>query len=219
MRAYGQKGVKDSGYDGERRIRNMDEMRKSVKERIVAAAWELFYKKGYDDTTVDDIIKRSNTSKGSFYYYFDGKDALLNTLAAALDDLYKGLEKEMDPYMDSFDKLMFLNYRAHAFMEKSIKVDLVASLYSTQLISKGDRSLLDQNREYYKLISSIIEEGQTRGEINRQKSVSELVKYYSLCERALVSDWCMNKGSYSLAEYSKEYMPIMMNHFKGVQLS
>ena len=191
---------------------------KRVKDRIVSAAWELFYEKGYDATTVDDIIRLSDTSKGSFYYYFDGKDALLNTLSTVLDDLYLSLKEEMDPYMDSFEKLMFLNYRSHLFMERSIKVDLLASLYSTQLISKGERSLLDQNREYYKLISSVMEEGQKRGEINRRKSVSELLKYYSLCERALVTDWCLNKGSYSLAEYSREYMPIMMESFKGKQL-
>ena len=193
----------------------MEEKKKRVKDRIVSAAWELFYEKGYDATTVDDIIRLSDTSKGSFYYYFDGKDALLNTLSTVLDDLYLSLKEEMDPYMDSFEKLMFLNYRSHLFMERSIKVDLLASLYSTQLISKGERSLLDQNRE---LISSVMEEGQKRGEINRRKSVSELLKYYSLCERALVTDWCLNKGSYSLAEYSKEYMPIMMESFKGKQL-
>lgn len=197
----------------------MENKKQSVKDRIVSAAWELFYEKGYDMTTVDDIIRLSDTSKGSFYYYFDGKDALLNTLSTVLDDLYLSLKDEMDPYMDSFEKLMFLNYRSHQFMENTIKVDLLASLYSTQLISKGERSLLDQNREYYKLIASVIEEGQKRGEINRRKSVSELLKYYSLCERALVSDWCLNKGSYSLAEYSKEYMPIMMESFKGKQLS
>ena len=197
----------------------MEKKKKSVKDRIVSAAWELFYEKGYDKTTVDDIIRLSDTSKGSFYYYFDGKDALLNTLSTVLDDLYLSLKEEMDPYMDSFEKLMFLNYRAHTFMEKTIKVDLLASLYSTQLISKGERSLLDQNREYYKLIASVIEEGQKRGEINRRKSIAEVVKYYSLCERALVTDWCLNKGSYSLGEYSKEYMPIMMESFRGKQLS
>nr|WP_288722280.1 TetR/AcrR family transcriptional regulator [uncultured Sellimonas sp.] len=192
----------------------MDDSRKSVKDRIVSAAWDLFYEKGYDDTTVDDIIRLSNTSKGSFYYYFDGKDALLNTLSTVLDEHYKILREELSPEMDRFEQLMFLNYKAHSFMENSIKVDLLASLYSTQLISKGDRSLLDQNREYYKLVASIIEEGQKAGEINDSKSVSELVKYYSLCERALVTDWCLNRGSYSLAEYSKEYMPVMMNRFK-----
>ena len=205
--------------EGRSKTAAMEKKKKSVKDRIVSAAWELFYEKGYDSTTVDDIIRLSDTSKGSFYYYFDGKDALLNTLSSVLDDLYLTLKEEMDPYMDSFEKLMFLNYRSHTFMEKTIKVDLLASLYSTQLISKGERSLLDQNREYYKLIASVIEEGQKRGEINRRKSIAEVVKYYSLCERALVTDWCLNKGSYSLGEYSKEYMPIMMERFRGKQLS
>ena len=34
--------------------------KQNVKRRIVDAAWELFYEKGYDDTTVDDIIRLSN---------------------------------------------------------------------------------------------------------------------------------------------------------------
>lgn len=100
----------------------MEEKKKRVKDRIVSAAWELFYEKGYDATTVDDIIRLSDTSKGSFYYYFDGKDALLNTLSTVLDDLYLSLKEEMDPYMDSFEKLMFLNYRSHLFMERSIRL-------------------------------------------------------------------------------------------------
>ncbi|MGN0405501.1 MAG: TetR/AcrR family transcriptional regulator [Bariatricus sp.] len=188
--------------------------KQNVKRRIVDAAWELFYEKGYDDTTVDDIIRLSDTSKGSFYYYFSGKDALLDTLSTILDEYYVKLEEDLDDQMNSFDKLMFLNYQSHLFVEKKIDVALLASLYSTQLIAKGERNLLDQNRTYYRLVSRIVEEGHVRNEISREKSIQEITKYYSLCERALVSDWCLNRGSYSLAEYSKEYMPILMEHFR-----
>ena len=191
--------------------------KQNVKRRIVDAAWELFYEKGYDDTTVDDIIRLSDTSKGSFYYYFSGKDALLDTLSTILDEYYANLEEELDENMNSFDKLMFLNYKSHLFMETKIDVTLLASLYSTQLIAKGERNLLDHNRTYYRLISRIVEEGHVRNQISREKSIQEITKYYSLCERALVSDWCLNRGSYSLAEYSKEYMPILMEHFRVKQ--
>ena len=191
--------------------------KQNVKRRIVDAAWELFYEKGYDDTTVDDIIRLSDTSKGSCYYYFSGKDALLDTLSTILDEYYANLEEELDENMNSFDKLMFLNYKSHLFMETKIDVTLLASLYSTQLIAKGERNLLDQNRTYYRLISRIVEEGHVRNQISREKSIQEITKYYSLCERALVSDWCLNRGSYSLAEYSKEYMPILMEHFRVKQ--
>ena len=152
--------------------------------------------------------------QSSFYYYFSGKDALLDTLSTILDEYYIKLEEELDEDMNSFDKLIYLNYQSHLFIEKKIDVALLASLYSTQLIAKGDRNLLDQNRTYYKLISKIIEEGHVRNQISREKSIQEITKYYSLCERALISDWCLNRGSYSLAGYSKEYMPILMEHFR-----
>ena len=43
---------------------------------------KLFYEQGYDNTDlVDDIVEESGTSKGSFYHYFEGKDALLSSLS------------------------------------------------------------------------------------------------------------------------------------------
>ena len=198
----------DIGMRGE----NME--KRSVKSKIVSAAWQLFYEKGYNGTTVDDIIELSGTSKGSFYYYFSTKDELLNTLSMILDDYYEELERELDPQMNSFSKLLYLNDKAHSMMEEKISIYLITSLYSTQLVAQGNRHLLDQNRNYYKLITKVVEEGQKRGQIRSDVSVSEITKYYAMCERALVTDWCLNKGEYSLGEYSRECMPMMMEHFK-----
>lgn len=188
--------------------------KKNVKSRIVSAAWRLFYEKGYNKTTVDEIIELSGTSKGSFYYYFATKDELLNTLSLILDEHYEELEHTMDDSMNSFDKLMYINYSAHTLMEHQINIDLLASLYSTQLVAPGKRHLLDRNRSYYKLVTKIVEEGQKRGEICNTMPASDIAQYYSMCERALVYDWCLNKGQYSLGEKSKEYMPVMMEHFR-----
>ena len=55
--------------------------RKQTKSRIVSTAWQLFYRYGYDNTTIDDIVEASNTSKGSFYHYFESKDALMGSLS------------------------------------------------------------------------------------------------------------------------------------------
>ena len=49
--------------EGRSKTAAMEKKKKSVKDRIVSAAWELFYEKGYDSTTVDDIIRLSDTSK------------------------------------------------------------------------------------------------------------------------------------------------------------
>ena len=91
---------------------------------------------------------------------------------------------------------------------------MLSSLYSTQLVASGQRHLLDQNRNYYKLITKVVTEGQKCGEIRDDVSVLDITRYYSMCERALVYDWCLNKGIYSLGKYSKKSMPVMMEHFK-----
>ena len=60
---------------------------RNTKGKIISAAWKLFYENGYEGTTIEDIIFASGTSRGSFYHYFDGKDALLGTLAYILGTL------------------------------------------------------------------------------------------------------------------------------------
>ena len=46
------------------------------KERILAAAKELFLARGYAATTVDAICEKAELTKGSFYYSFDSKEDL-----------------------------------------------------------------------------------------------------------------------------------------------
>ncbi|MFW5799902.1 MAG: TetR/AcrR family transcriptional regulator [Spirochaetota bacterium] len=54
------------------------EKRVSKKTNIITTAEKLFYLKGYDSTSVDEIIEKVGLSKGTFYYYFTSKIELLN---------------------------------------------------------------------------------------------------------------------------------------------
>ena len=97
---------------------------RNTKSRIVSAAWKLFYENGYDDTTVEEIVEESGTSKGSFYHYFSGKDALLSSLSDLFDDKYQELIPTLDPEMDSFEQLMYLNREMFLMIDDSISLDL-----------------------------------------------------------------------------------------------
>ena len=189
--------------------------KRNTKGNIITAAWKLFYEQGYDNTTVDEIIAVAKTSKGSFYHYFNGKDALLSTMAYLFDEKYEELAETMDDSMSSYEKIIFLNQELFTMIENSISIDLLARLLSTQLITRGEKSLLDRNRLYYRLLSKIILEGQTAGEIRADLSVGELVKAYAICERALMYDWCISGGEYSLRSYSQKMMPIFLADFRN----
>ena len=186
---------------------------RNTRSRIVNAAWKLFYEQGYEDTTVEEIIEVSHTSKGSFYQYFDGKDALLGTLSSLFDEKYQELSLQMDLESDAMEKLLFLNSELFAMIENRVSVELLARLLSTQLVTNGEKHLLDRNRTYYKLLRKIISEGVEAGELNGQSSVSEMVKIYAMSERALMYDWCLCGGEYSLRQYSAAVLPSFLSSF------
>ena len=160
---------------------------RNTRGKIVNAAWKLFYEQGYEDTTVEEIIELSQTSKGSFYHYFDGKDALLSTLSSLFDEKYEELTGQLPPDITAMETLLFLNRELFGMIENSISVELLARLLSTQLTTNGEKHLLDRDRFYYKLLRKIISRGQEAGQLSARLSVSEMVKRYALCERALMA--------------------------------
>ena len=189
-------------------------MENKTKRKIVAAAWQLFYERGYDYTTVDEIIARSQTSKGSFYHYFEGKDALLGSLSIIFDEKYEELMKTLDPEENAFDRLMYLNRELFAMIENSVPIELLARLYSTQLVTKGEKHLLDRNRTYYRLLRTIVSEGQRRGELRDDLSVNDITRLYAMCERALLYEWCLSGGEYSLRDHAEKTMPLLLSEVR-----
>ena len=78
------------------------------RTELLDAAQALFYDQGYESTTVDAIINKVGVAKGTFYYYFDSKVALLNALADRLSAA--GLEQfRRVVELDDTDALVKLN--------------------------------------------------------------------------------------------------------------
>ena len=170
---------------------------RNTKGRIVSTAWKLFYEQGYEDTTVDDIIYESETSKGSFYHF---------------DDKYEELSDRLDG-MGYIEQLLFLNRELFRMIEDTVSIELLARLLSSQLITKSEKHLLDHDRTYYKLLRSIILAGQQSGELRDDVSVNDIVKAYAMYERAIMYDWCLCGGDYSLCSYSARMLPLLMRSY------
>ncbi len=50
------------------------------KEAILKTAWELFQKKSYNETTMQDVMDTLNIAKGTIYHYFKSKEALFEAV-------------------------------------------------------------------------------------------------------------------------------------------
>ena len=188
---------------------------RNTKGRIISAAWKLFFEQGYENTTVEDIVFESETSKGSFYHYFAGKDALLGTLADVFDEKYQQLTGEMDPSMGAMEKLVYLNHELFAMIEDRVSMELLTRLLSTQLLARGEKHLLDRGRYYFKLLRQIVEEGRRSGQLRADLTANEIVKAYALWERALLYDWCLCSGDYSLVAYTDSITPMFLRNYRA----
>jgi AcrR family transcriptional regulator len=83
-----------------------------TRRRVLSAAKHLFDRKGYRDTTIDDITRKANIAHGTFYLYFNGKRDLLKELLEqtfsefdaivsvpfSVDEIHELLRKALETY-------------------------------------------------------------------------------------------------------------------------
>ena len=116
--------------------------------------------------------------------------------------------------MDAVEALAFLNRELFAMIDNRVSLELLARLLSSQLVTRGDKHLLDRNRTYFKLLHRIVRRGQERGELRRDLTANEIVKGYAMFERALMYDWCLVGGEYALNRYAAVMMPTFLEGYR-----
>lgn len=67
-------------------------MNSATRQRIVMTALEMFYVKGYNSTSIADILSRSQVHSGSLYHFFPGKQDLL---VAVLEFYRDGIKENL----------------------------------------------------------------------------------------------------------------------------
>lgn len=122
----------------------MPDERESRKERkrqsLLAAAYGLFTEKGVAKTSVDEIVRRANVAKGTFYLYFQDKDQLLQQLvydisARVLEEAYAWLEERRTPdFVENV--LLMLDYIIEYFKRNKLMLRLVERNFSWPMVAR-----------------------------------------------------------------------------------
>ena len=76
-------------------------MRKTTQEKrkkFVKTTEELFYKRGYKDTSIKDICEALETTTGSFYFMFDSKEGILEEI---VKEYYEGFLDKIDETLEA----------------------------------------------------------------------------------------------------------------------
>ncbi|MFV0362636.1 MAG: TetR/AcrR family transcriptional regulator [Suipraeoptans sp.] len=179
----------------------MDKIKRiNAKDKIIAAAWQLFRQQGYDNTTINDIIKTSDTSRGAFYHHFRGKEDLMFRLAYFFDNDYVEWTKQLDNNLNSIEKLKIFDAFVLKNLEDSEYKSFLPQLYGMQVMTDGTRHIINPNRIYYRTVYELIKDGVEKGEISSPLTYSQLAESFIDLERGLVYNWYLHSFSYSLLE-------------------
>lgn len=134
-----------------------------TRESIINAAQELFIRKGYDQTSIEDIMRLTGISKGGLYYHFKSKEEIMDAMLLAL--ISPGLEKAQKivtmkdkPILERLTGLLGAMH-----IESASSEVLLDQLHQPQNALLHQKSLALSTQLFVPLFADLIEEGTHEG--------------------------------------------------------
>ena len=163
------------------KTRKKDETRRS----ILASAQSLFKQKGYEATSVDEIVQAADLVKGTFYYHFDSKEqVLLNLRYLAVIEAVEASIASLDSGATARDALAVLTEKLGGWSQDN--PDLARVFYGRsavlmpqqmQVQAQSTKSL-PASPPLAKKIAEIIKSGQKSGELRQDIDALTLAEHF-----------------------------------------
>lgn len=136
----------------------------SIRERIFAAAREIFVEKGYHNASIPEIVQRAGVSVGAVYHYFSGKDHLAKALHQhAVEEFLTRFQNEVRTQKGTRDKIRsFVALMFRWTEEDPVMVEYLLYARPKEVLAK---KLSICSEEGLAAVREIIAEGMARGEI------------------------------------------------------
>ncbi len=149
-----------------------------TRERLFRAALDLFAKKGFTETTVEDITEAADVGKGTFFNYFPSKDHIL--LAFGEMQLAK-LESAVAEARDSHEPMpQFLRSLGVRMTQEPIRnPGVIRTLLQAYLSTTPVREAMqDLQKRVHALHTEIVRMGQERGEIRTDLPAADIAHVF-----------------------------------------
>lgn len=155
----------------------------ATRSMILHKAFELIYVKGYQTTSIDDIIATTQVTKGAFYYHFKTKDemglAIINevlkpTLASSFIEPLQGEQDPLDAIYNLMDSLLMKN----EFLK--VEYGCPASNFTQEMTpwnSEFNKALNELTREWTEAITATIERGKKSGVIRKEVNAKQVTTF------------------------------------------
>ena len=144
---------------------------------ILEAAVEIFRERGYEKTTVEEIVRRVEISQPTFYKYFASKDAVLREVAGGLlrewaEEAEAGARREGES-TGAVLRRLFERMASTMLADRALWQCIVLADALNPMRAPEQR---DADRDTTRAITAILARGQQRGEITERFSAARLAE-------------------------------------------
>jgi AcrR family transcriptional regulator len=182
-----------------------------TKDKLFKAAIKLFSNFGYERVTIDDIANECGTAKGSFYTHFKSKEHIMLEQFKLIDLHYEQWFHNFNPDANVTNQLSSFIECIMNFAVDGLGLDILKVVFSGQisLSSRLPKLLADEDRPYFKIMYTVINCGQEKGEFRNDMSGHEIARLLTRWVRSIVYDWCLFDGQFDLVEKARADLPLL----------
>ncbi|MFA1822602.1 TetR/AcrR family transcriptional regulator [Virgibacillus oceani] len=189
-----------------------------TKKKISETAIQLFKEKSFHQVTVDEILKKANSSKGAFYTHFRSKHDIFLDKFKEIDDYYLDeIVEVINKESLCKDKLAIFFRLQMAYIERDLGWDVVRTIYEVELNTERESFFLLPDRPLYSILTGIFKEGQKNGEFRSDLSSAVMLNACLRIMRGILYDWSLHNASFSLEEEQELLFRMMIREFMAEQ--
>jgi AcrR family transcriptional regulator len=183
----------------------------SVPRRLLSHATKLFAKKGFDRTSVQEIVEAAGVTKGAMYHYFDSKDDLLYEIyARVLREQTDQLEKVAVTEAPLRERLTAAASDVVVSTIANLDDNTIFMQSMHQLSEEKRKAVRAERRKYHERFRSLIEEGQASGEFREDKPADVVVDFFFGSVHHLGS-WYRRTGTLSARQVGDHYADLLLD--------
>ncbi|GAA1770487.1 TetR/AcrR family transcriptional regulator [Streptomonospora arabica] len=203
--------VRTHGGTGMPAVTSAESAESSVPRRLLAVATRLFAEKGFDRTSVQEIVAAADVTKGAMYHYFDSKDDLLTEIYARVLRLQMSrlteIARQEGPVAERVERAA-----ADVVVSTIDNLDDATISFRSlhQLRPEKQREVRDERRRYHELFRSLVVEGQNQGVFTDRVPADIVVDFYFGSVHHL-STWYHPDGALSPREIGAYYARLLLD--------
>ncbi|OAA27378.1 transcriptional regulator [Frankia sp. EI5c] len=184
---------------------------RTVPERLLGVARKLFAEKGFEGTSVQDVVAAAGVTKGALYHYFGSKDELLYEIYGRV------LRMQTDRLEEAAAREGPIAERVHA-AAADVVVTTMENLESTtiffrslhQLSEEKRKEVRRERRRYHQTFRAMIEEGQASG-VFRDDIEADLIVDYFFGSVHHLPMWWKPRGRLSEEEIGRSFADLLLS--------